>query len=523
MKRMLSIFLVLSMLAFPLLSLAEAGPALETLTTFPIVPEKITITGVARTSPQGGDHTDCYGWDQYEEMTNIHIEWEQVSTDAMNERKAVLFASGDLPDILYCMGVNESDLAKYGGQGMFANLTPYINEDIMPNFSKILAENPTLLNGLMMPDGSIYGLPYINLSMDHRIQKFYVNTDWITALGLDMPTTLDAYTDMLRAFRDNDMDGDGDATNEIPLSVRGPSLYQIFYSFFELGNRGTKHATIDWDETNDTMRFIPATDQYKDMLVYLNMLYSEGLLDNEVYTITSSSHIVPKLTAGIVGSHSDVTTNAGAVYQDKFVPIPLFSNAYGNKTWTRVGSMIDDRGAFVINAESKYIEEMLRWADHFYSEAGQLMYWLGFEDITCEYVDGEWRYTDEIIRNPEGLTLTQAQRKYLLFQWGPGIIGKYFKGAEHYWTSLEGTPYYEPFTPDVIWDAFVMTMEESEQYSALNTDIRSYVDEMSAAFVVGKKSFDEWDAYVAEFDKLGKDAYMALYQQLYQRAIGGGK
>lgn len=520
MKRMLSILLTLSLLLLPFLGLADAGPELSTLTTFPIVEETLNITGIARTSPQGGDHTDCYGWDRYEEMTHIHIEWDQVSTDAMSERKAVLFASGDLPDILYCMAVNEIDLAKYGAQGMFANIKPYINEETMPNFSKVLEQYPTLLSSITMPDGNIYSLPYINLSMDHRISKIYVNGDWLENLSLEMPTTLDEYTDMLRAFRDGDADGDGDMANEIPLSIRSGNLYSTFQSFFELGNRGVKHTYVDWDYDTDGLRFIPATDQYHDLLVYLNMLYTEGLVDNEVFTITSSSHIVPKLTAGIVGSHADVTTNAGAVYQDKFIPIPLFDNAYGNRTWTRVSSMIDDRGAFVINANFEHIEELLRWADYFYSDAGQLMYWLGFEGVTCEYVDGEWQYTDEILHNPDGLTLTQAQRKYLLFQWGPGIIGQYFKGAEHYWTSLEGTPYYEPYIPEEIWDAFVMTMEESEQYSALHTDISSYVNEMSAAFVSGKKSFDEWDAYVAEFDKLGKTAYMELYQRLYTRYIG---
>ena len=48
--------------------------------------------------------------------------------------------------------------------------------------------------------------------------KFFLNKQWLENLKLEMPTTLDELTDVLRAFRDQDANGNGDPSDEIPLT-----------------------------------------------------------------------------------------------------------------------------------------------------------------------------------------------------------------------------------------------------------------------------------------------------------------
>ena len=478
---------------------------------------KITFTGMAVVSPQGGDNTDSYGWKEYEKISNVHVEWENVQNDILAERKSTVMASQELPDIMWGLGFSNAELVRYGSQGLLLPLDQYL--DSAPNLSKLMEEYPEIRKAITMPDGHIYGLPFLKMGDNMRILKMYVNQDWLDNLGLEYPETLDEFTEMLIAFRDEDANGNGDPDDEIPLSFRESHLLPTMLGFFDLGNRGTDRQTlIDYDEEDGTLRFIPTTEQYRDMLTYLNMLYEEKLLDNEVFTMTSSRDIVAKLTQNIVGVHADYTTNAGEL-QDKFLALPLFSNKYGGKTWNRVCPIVDTPGAFVVSATCENPETAVKWADFFYSDEGQLMYNMGFEGVTFEYDEnGELTYTDELLHNPDGLTLTQARAQYMSFQGGPGIYSdEYYRGAETYHTSVEGLPYYIDYIPDEIWPVFSFDYEDNEELTAIQSDIQSYVDEMTAAFITGGRSLDEWDAYVAEFENLRLNDFMSLMQAGYER------
>ena len=49
----------------------------------------------------------------------------------------------------------------------------------------------------------------------------FINKTWLDNLGLEVPTTLGELKDVLIAFRDNDANGNGDTTDEIPLDFNG--------------------------------------------------------------------------------------------------------------------------------------------------------------------------------------------------------------------------------------------------------------------------------------------------------------
>ena len=57
------------------------------------------------------------------------------------------------------VGFSNYDISRYGDDGTFIDLTPYLTEEYMPNLSKILDENPDIRSAITMDDGYIYGLP----------------------------------------------------------------------------------------------------------------------------------------------------------------------------------------------------------------------------------------------------------------------------------------------------------------------------------------------------------------------------
>ena len=79
---------------------------------------------------------------------------------------------------------------------------------------------------------------------------------------------------------------------------------------------------------------------------------------------------------------------------------------------------------------------------------------------------------------------------------------------------------YETAKPTV--NGLVFNEEEQEVVDELKSTINGYVLQSFSEFIAGVRGIDaEWDAYVAEFDKMGLDAYMDAVNSCYARMYGG--
>ena len=135
---------------------------------------------------------------QLAENVGITIEWDTMS-DSLSEQVNIRIAGEQLPDAFQGVGFSNYDISTYGADGVFIDLTPYINEEVMPNLTKILEENPDIRAAITMSDGKIYGLPSaeqmgtggIGLENDYNIytvpQFSMINKAWLDELGLPFP------------------------------------------------------------------------------------------------------------------------------------------------------------------------------------------------------------------------------------------------------------------------------------------------------------------------------------------------
>ena len=153
-----------------------------------------------------------------QESAGITISWETMS-DSLAEQVNIRITGGQLPDAFMGVGFSNYDLARYGDDGTFLDLVPYLTPDIMPNLCAILEDHPEIRAAITMEDGGIYGLPSgeqmttagIGAPMDEAFSIFSVpqysmiNKAWLDDLGLEVPTSLDELHDALKAFKDNDM------------------------------------------------------------------------------------------------------------------------------------------------------------------------------------------------------------------------------------------------------------------------------------------------------------------------------
>ena len=501
--------------------------ALENLNEsgLPIVEEPITLKLFAGKSAQNAnsDWNDILIWNEYEEMTNVNLEFEQIQSESLEEKRNLALASGDLPDVFYLAQLTNLDLYKYGQQGTFIKLNDLIDQ-YAPNLKELMEENPEIKKAITFPDGNIYSLPSI-VSPDFLSVRLssrpWFNQEWLDALEMDMPETTDEFYNYLKAVKEEDPNGNGKA-DEIPYG--GTSIGELIgwlEGSFGIANRGVRNGNIDMDPESDNVRFYATTDEYKEMLEFVHKLYSEKLIEQNIFSIEWGQYLA-NASEGVYAStmfYDPVELfgeEVGSVYESG----SALKGPNGDQSFIKVAPAVASMGNFAITSQNENPAATVRWMDYFYSDEGAKLYYMGVEGETYEETsEGEYQYLDKITNSSEGLTFEQELSKYLT--WLGGIMGiikeEYFHGSESSPGSLEATEKIAPYVPEVIWPGFTYTNEENKVLSSTGADIDKYVEEMRDKFISGDASFSEWDNYVETIENMGLDEYMEIQQEAYNR------
>lgn len=494
-------------------------------TGMPIVEDPITIKLFTGKSAQNvnSDWNDIMIWNKYEEMTNINLEWEGVQTESLEEKRNLALASGTLPDVFYLAQLPNLDIFKYGQQGTIIKLNDLIDK-YAPNLKKLMEENPAIRKAITFPDGNIYSLPSI-VSQDFLSVRLssrpWINQEWLDALGMDMPKTTEEFYQYLKAVKEQDPNGNGKA-DEIPYG--GTSMTELIgylEGSFGLANKGVRNGNIDLDPDNGKVRFFATTDEYREMLQYVNKLYTEGLIQKNIFTIEWGQYLA-NASKGIYGStvFYDPVELLGKDVGEAYESGVALKGPNGDQSFIKVAPAVASIGNFAITDQNENPAATIRWMDYFYSDEGARLYYMGIEGETYQKTeDGKFEYTDKITNSKEGLTKEQEIAKYLAWLGGiQGIIKKeYFQGSESSPGSLEATKKLKPYVPEEIWPGFTYTEEESKVLSSSGADIDKYVEEMRDKFISGDVPFSEWDKYVKTIEDMGLEEYMEIKQAAYER------
>jgi len=492
-------------------------------TGMPIAKEKIEVDGFAAKFFASQDWNSLMLWEEYEKMSNIHINWTTVQTEVLADKKNLLLAAGNYPEIFFASAFSRTDLIKYGQQGVFIPLNDYIDK-YAPNFKKLLEEYPTVKQGITMADGKIYGFPtiYDPKFESLRVGAPWINQQWLDKLGLKSPETTEDLYKVLKAFKENDPNGNGQQDEQGWGSGYGIKQFiDYLRGSYGLNKQGTMNLNLDFKEGTEEFRFVPTTDEYKQLLEFLNKLYSEDLINKDVFT-TEPQKFAAEAGEGTFGMLSEVDPKE-LFKLDGYVGAQVLEGPTGERQYTAMSNGLGNLGMFVLTDKAKNPEAMVRWIDHLYGDEGTKMFFMGFKGVTYEEdAAGNIKYVDNITNNPEGKNLDQAISDYLTWPGGyyPGIVTqKYFQGAEAKENSINNAKQVMPYAlkdEDII-PGLNFTLEENDQVSAILTDIQTYVDEMTASFITGKASFDKWDDYKKTIEKMGLEKYMKVAQAAYDR------
>lgn len=507
----------------------------------------------------GGQSALSAGYDDLEvlndlqENVGIHIDWETMS-DSLSEQVNIRITGGQLPDAFQGVGFSNYDLARYGDDGTFLDLTPYLTPDIMPNLCAILESHPEIRAAVTMEDGGIYGLPSgeqmttagIGADMEDAYSIFSVpqysmiNKAWLDDLGLEVPTSLDELHDVLKAFKDNDMSAKyyGNAAGStIPMTTGFDEWcwgQNIFYSGFGFTNWPNDVCNDLRLKSDGTVEFVCVTDAYRDCLTYFHDWYAEGLMDTEMFS-QSDSQLIAKCQQGYVGvSTWWYIEELMGEYADDYVFLPPLSGPKGTKyegtcdVTIRPGSPISS-GQLCITNKCQSPINLLKFYDQWYDGETVMQLQYGPKGVFFteqEEGTGMWlSITDEEARAKYGKSAGELRNLYEVY--GPKLILAEYYNSVFYMedraierlTDLD--TFWMPYVQDTTFYPVdcVFTGMEMETIDWHKSDFETSVREQEGLWIKeGGPTDEEWEAYKKRLsEKCGMDDLLETYQNAYDR------
>ncbi|MFC5403459.1 ABC transporter substrate-binding protein [Cohnella soli] len=502
--------------------------------TYPITKEKTTLKVMVRGNPLVEDFSTNEFTKWYEEKTNVHIEWEVVPEQSMQEKLNLVLASEDYPDVIFGMNVSPAQEMIYGSQGVFLPLNDLI-EKYGVQTKKLFSDRPDIKDAITAPGGNIYSLPEINECYHCSLsQKMWIYKPWLDKLGLKMPTTTEELYNVLKAFKTQDPNGNGKA-DEIPLSVAQKSWRSSIDAFlmnsftFNPVYGTTKHLFVQ-DGKLDVAFTKP---EWKEGLKFLNKLYKDGLISPESFTQDDTQLVQvgenPKtvILGASTGGHEGVFTQlmGESGRWKEYVTVPPLKGPQGVQ-YAPADATSLTTGAFIITNKAKNPEVALRWADGLYEYEHTLRSNYGRPDVEWRNAkDGEVGINGQPAKWSELKSFGEVQNVNWA-QTGPALRSNDFrlsavaKGPDDLEVILynETKNNYEPYKPTNIATVppLFMTNEQATEVADLSKSVNDYVDEMIARFVIGDADIDKgWDTYVKTLDSMNLKRLIELYQEAY--------
>lgn len=447
------------------------------------------------------------------EQSNITFDVNSVPLEDAPDKEGLILSSGDYPDVFIYSSLKKDDVNKYGTEGVFVPLEDHIRKHA-PNLTKLLDEQE-LWPYITAPDGHVYVMPALNTGAELESgYHVWLNHQWLENLSLSEPKTLDELYDVLKAFKEQDANGNGDTNDEIPLSVPdGIDYLKQYLPYF-----GYCLDNNTWlAEQDGKLTYIPTDEGYKDFLAYFTKLYQEGLLDPASFTQNYDQIAAVGSSADVLGCFSALASFqfAGREQDEYYQTLtPFEGQDYPKSTGIFYSCMMvtdtcDDPATLVA------------WADQLYTQEGGILNWLGVEGRSYNLNDdGTWSWN---LDGTIGEDIATVREKGTLKHQTafPGIQPDFwFTGItdpdESYLISQRSKmlEYGKLTLP-----AMSYTVEETETIASLKADLDSYINQYGAQVITGALELDSsWDDYVSTMNTMGASELFEIYQRAFDNA-----
>lgn len=459
-------------------------------------------------------------YQELEKQTGVQIEFIHPPAGQAAEQFNLMIASKELPDMIeYAWGSYQGGPDKAINDNIIIKLNELI-ETNAPNFKKVMDGNSDYAKQSRTDTGMLYGFPSINEGKYRVFGGLIIRKDWLDELNLPVPETLDEWETTLRAFKEK-------------KGAKAP----ITFSSDAFTNPSTNHFNNAFDVgigmyvEDGKVKLAQIEPAYKDFIALMHRWYDEGLIDSE-YSTNNATVVDAKMTngtsgatfgyiGGTIGRYMAAMKEKDPSYNLVGAQYPVMKKGDQPKFMERQNEVSNP--FLAVTSVCKNPVEAVEWIDYLYSEAGRELKNFGVEGLTYKREGDSHVYTDEILNNPEGLSVSEAMARH--FRANAPAPG--FSQAEEYLMqyyqldaqkeALDTWSLYADNAAKTVMPSITPLAEEAEELTSISTEISTYTAEMVVKFIKGDEPMDRFDQFVQTLKEMGAERIIELNQAAYER------
>ena len=514
-------------------------------TSAPIVNEKgaqeLSFTIYSSKNASALDYNDMKIMQDLYESTNVNVFWENVSESVYSQQKNLIFGNADdRPDAIYHAGMSAGEIIKYAKRKVLVPISDYL--EYMPNFSKILEERPDIKAQLInVEDGKIYSLPRIEeMGLLQSPNLLFLNKVWAQAAieagavkGLTAADLKDGINitaaqmeQILTYFRDNDMNGNGNAGDERPLSFvhnNWQGNQCDLYGMFGL-NDNLEHRVVVDGKITYTVQDV----RFKEATNFIANWVSKGLIDQVSFEQSQDNFLANGKGLETYGAFYWWESETVVSNPENYIVCNPLIGPNGDQTICVSNNPEVGTGEVIIFSDCANVEVLLAYFDRFYDPviSAQINYGpIGI--VNEEETDASGMLVQKPV--PEGMTTDELRLQnaplgiiYLSdYAWNNVVRMEPRAQLRLERLGLVATP----FVPEGVKPCpnLQFTLEELNTLSNYETNLNDYIRTNLINWLLkGGVTDAQWDAF--QNDLAGKcriDELQKVYQDAYDRFVSG--
>lgn len=328
-------------------------------------PVKLTyakmMNGTAASGVKGGqtpEENDYIDYLREEKNLDLTLAWSALEDDYSN-KLSLNIAAGNLPDFFE---VSDYDtFRQLVDNGIAADVTEAYNNKASELLKEYNESSGGRYNDAVTIDGKLYGISSGN--MGYQQQILWLRADWLTNLGLEAPQTMEELEEVLRAFTEDDPDGNGaDDTFGLTVNATKPvgdtnvggvyGLDPIFYAMNAFPQQWME------DEKGD-IYYGSTGENMKGALEILQKWYTNGYIDKQFPTRIGTGETLGTITSGNGGAFFGPWwsfPNDAAVLQQDWIPVNCPLDSEGKYNYVELSPFSH---VFVVNQKCENYEAVV--------------------------------------------------------------------------------------------------------------------------------------------------------------------
>lgn len=486
------------------------------------------------------DREKYHVWQIFEQKmkdAGLSMEYEIVPNDQYQIIIQTRMASAnDLPDFANISPLDTTTAMSLAKQGILISVNGILEKSDGTARAFYEEEIPFVKGAATASDGNMYWITTAQKTTyedkpGSTCQMIAIRQDWLDKLDLSVPTNAEEFVSVMKAFRDQDVNGSGVADEILAFD---PSWFNNgIAQWFGLG---TQNTSINLTEQKVVSPWYQ--DGIKEYFQYMNRLVNEGILDTSLIGATTSDMQNQKMAENKVGATFtyamqawlEPSVNADTeVYYQPVGPLPAVDGIEPASA-IEPANLVTNRWAFTKACTD--LEAAARLMDILYSDDAQVLETWGVEGETYEMVNGEKRYLENI-DNAHWEDCAKNGTVKGDWLWGDSVFPKLrFVPMEIEIEERGGGKaeyqkkviFHDPRFPTGNDSYFaVPTDEQLAKKAEISTDLDTYSRELATQLILGQKSLDDWDTYIGELKELGLDTLLEIDTDLYNRFLAAQK